>query len=215
MSDERTVAQRIVRAKQRFRDEGLCNQALRLARLLTATKRTAIPTAFALRALLCFHASRLPARLADDGSLLLMPEQDRSRWDRALMAEAFSSLELAGSGDELSRFHVEAAIAACHAMGSTWATTDWLRIVELYDLLRAQVPSLVVDVNRAVAIAPRSVPGVSFARGDKVAFPAANVGGSEPNQEPVKHQPRAMDASTDVLWRRLQDGGHLANGQLD
>ncbi|SRR6266851_8683094 len=85
-----------------------------------------------------------------------MPEQDRARWDGALMAEAFSCLEAAGSGNELSRFHVEAAIAACHAMGSTYATTDWARIVELYDMLRELAPSLVVDVNRALAIAMQS-----------------------------------------------------------
>jgi RNA polymerase sigma-70 factor, ECF subfamily len=115
-----------------------------------------MPPAFALRALLCFHASRVPARLADDGSLLLMPEEDRARWDGALMTDALSCLGAAGSGAELSRFHLEAAIAACHAMGSTYATTDWARIVELYDMLRERAPSLVVDVNRALAIAMRS-----------------------------------------------------------
>jgi len=198
VSDERTVAQRIVRAKQRLRDEGvrfdmpegvalpprlaaildvlyvvfsegynpteddaaldagLCNEALRLVRLLTEAKQTAVAPAFALRALLCFHASRVPGRLADDGSLLIMPEQDRARWDGALMAEGFACLDLAGSGAEVSRFHVEAAIAACHAMGSTYATTDWARIVELYDMLRKIAPSLVVDVNRALAIAMHS-----------------------------------------------------------
>src|SRR5262249_49933955 len=152
ISDERTVAQRIVRAKQKLRgegirfdvpeavelpgrlatildvlyivfsegynpttdaalDAGLCNEALRLVRLITQTKPTAVPAAFALRALLCFHASRIPARLADDGSMLLMPEQDRARWDAKLLSEAFSSLNDAGSGAELSRFHIEAAIA--------------------------------------------------------------------------------------------------------
>ncbi|HYV67424.1 MAG TPA: DUF6596 domain-containing protein [Myxococcales bacterium] len=198
LSDERTVAQRIVRAKQRFREEGirfdvpdgaalpprlaaildvlylvfsegyhpsedevaqeadLCDEALRLVRLLTERRLTAVPSAFALRALLCFHASRAPARLGDDGSLLLMPEQDRSRWDRARMAEAFTCLERAGSGDELSRFHLEAAIAACHATATTYAGADWPRIVELYDLLRESAPSLVVDVNRALAIAMKS-----------------------------------------------------------
>jgi len=195
VSDERTVAQRVVRAKQRLRDEGVrfdlpgsvalparlaaildvlyivfsegynptdddavldaarCNEALRLVRLLTESERTSVPSAFALRALLCFHASRLPARLADDGSLLLTPEQDRTRWDRALIAEAFRSLKSAASGVELSRFHVEAAIAACHAVGSTYATTDWARVVNLYDMLRERAPSLVVDVNRALAMA--------------------------------------------------------------
>src|SRR5262249_21344735 len=126
VTDEGTVAQRLVRAKKRLRDEGvrfdvpeshelptrlatmldvlyivfsegfnptdddaaldsgLCNEAIRLVRLLTETKSTAIPPAFALRALLCFHASRVPARVADDGKLLLMPEQDRARWNGAL-----------------------------------------------------------------------------------------------------------------------------------
>jgi RNA polymerase sigma-70 factor (ECF subfamily) len=195
VSDERTVAQRIVRAKQRLRDQGvrfdvpepcelparlavlldviyvvfsegshptdagisldpgLCNEALRLVRLLTMTPLTSVPTAFALRALLCFHASRAPARMADDGSLLLMPEQDRARWDTALVTEAFACLQSAGTGDELSRFHLEAAIAACHAMGTSYAATDWTRIVELYEMLRELAPSLVVDVNRALAIA--------------------------------------------------------------
>jgi RNA polymerase sigma-70 factor (ECF subfamily) len=197
LSDERTVAQRIVRAKQRVReigmrfdvpegtalatsvaaildvlyivfsegahpsgmaatDEGLCKEALRLSRLLTAEKRTATSAAFALRALLCFHSSRLPARTADDGSLLTLPEQDRAKWDRALIAEAFSCLELAGTGTDLSRFHLEAAIAACHALASTFAATDWSRIVELYEMLRECAPSVVVDVNRAFAIAMRS-----------------------------------------------------------
>jgi RNA polymerase sigma-70 factor (ECF subfamily) len=195
LSDERTVAQRIVRAKQRLREEGirfdvpqggalpprlevvldvlyvvfsegynpteqdetldagLCNCGLRLARLLTQERQTATPAAFALRALMCFHASRLPARLADDGSLLLIQEQDRACWDSVLIQEAFGCLERAGRGTELSRFHIEAAIAACHALGPTYAGTDWARIVGLYDLLTQRWPSLVVDVNRALAIA--------------------------------------------------------------
>ncbi|HKD10895.1 MAG TPA: hypothetical protein VKE50_02425, partial [Thermoanaerobaculia bacterium] len=72
------------------------------------------------------------------------------------IAEAFRYLDLAGSGRDLSRFHVEAAIAACHATASTYAATDWARIVELYDMLRQIAPSLVVDVNRALAVAMRS-----------------------------------------------------------
>lgn len=195
VSDERTVSQRIVRAKQRLRDEGvrfdlpdrealpprvaavldvlyiafseghnpteddgaldagLCAQALRLVRLLTERKGFATPAAFALRALLCFHASRLPARMADDGSLLLIQEQDRALWDQRLMMEGFSCLGSAGEGNELSRFHLEAAIAACHALAPTYARTDWAKIVELYDTLGTIAPSLVVDVNRAVAVA--------------------------------------------------------------
>jgi RNA polymerase sigma-70 factor, ECF subfamily len=220
VSDERTVAQRIVRAKQRLRDEGvrfdlpeaealparlasmldvlyivfsegytptdedvafvpgLCNEALRLVRLLTEKKLTAVPAAFALHALLSFHASRMPARLADDGSLLLMAEQDRARWDGALIDEAFQSLNLAGIGQELTRFHIEAAIAACHALGSTYATTDWARIVELYDLLRERAPSVVVDVNRALAMAMRS--GARVGLDELDAIPERDVLGRYP-----------------------------------
>jgi RNA polymerase sigma-70 factor (ECF subfamily) len=131
----------------------LCSDALRLVRLLTEMQHSDVAPAFALRALLCFHASRLPARFADDGTLLLLPEQDRSRWDGALIQEAFTCLDAATGAKELSRFHIEAAIAACHAIAPTYAATDWARIAELYDLLRERAPSMVVDVNRALAIA--------------------------------------------------------------
>ena len=85
-----------------------------------------------------------------------MPEQDRARWDRTLIDEGFACLAAAASGNELSRFHIEAAIAACHATASTYVNADWPRIVELYDALRERWPSLVVDVNRALAVAMRS-----------------------------------------------------------
>lgn len=195
LSDERTIAQRIVRAKQRLRDQGArveipepselparlepildvlylvfteastpteadiaiddvsCNETLRLVRLVTAHSRTATPTAEALHALLCFHASRAEARCADDGSLLLLPEQDRGRWDRALIDEAFAHLDRAARGEEVSRFHAEAGIAACHAAATSYAATDWSRVVFLYDTLRALAPSPVVEVNRALAVA--------------------------------------------------------------
>ncbi len=195
VSDERTVAQRLVRAKQRLRergvrfdvptadalpdrlaaildvlyvvfsegyspsvgeeaiDPGLCRDALRLVRLLTSRDDTGLPAAFALRALLCFHAARAPARVADDGSLLLLPEQDRARWDRALLDEAFACLARAGDGPALTRYHVEAGIAACHAVAPTYAATDWARVVEFYEVLRRRWPSLVVDVSRALAVA--------------------------------------------------------------
>jgi RNA polymerase sigma factor (sigma-70 family) len=195
LTDERTVAQRIVRAKRTLREEGielelpdhsevvsrirpildvlyqiftegysttasqdgidgtLCNESLRLARLLTDDERWTSPGAEALRALFCFQAGRIPARRADDGSLLLLQEQDRSRWDEALIAEGFVFLERSARGEELSRFHVEAGIAACHAKATGCATTEWTEIVTLYDTLREISPSPVVDVNRAFAIA--------------------------------------------------------------
>jgi len=195
LSDERTVAQRIVRAKRCLReggvrfelpehdevplrlrpildglyqlftegyattdseagiDDALCNESLRLARLLTDDDRWTSPDAEALRALFCFHVGRIPARRADDGGLLLLHEQDRSRWDEALLAEGFAFLERSARGQELSRFHVEAGIAACHSKAASYATTDWAEIVTLYDALREISPSPVVDVNRALAVA--------------------------------------------------------------
>jgi len=176
-------------------DAGLCNEALRLVRLLTETKQTAVAPAFALRALLCFHASRVPARLADDGGLLLMPEQDRARWDAALLSEAFWCLNDAGSGTELSRFHIEAAIAACHALGSTYAATDWARIVELYDMLRERAPSLVIDVNRALAMAMRSGARVGLDELDAI-----------PEREVLSRYPYALAAYADL---------HASLGNLD
>ncbi len=195
LSDERTIAQRIVRAKRSLREEGiqvelpdhaevplrlrpildvlyqlftegystteseagiddaLCNESLRLARLLTDDDRWTSPDAEALRALFCFHIGRSPARRADDGSLLLLHEQDRLRWNEALIAEGVTFLERSARGQKLSRFHLEAGIAACHAKATSYANTDWAEIVSLYDTLRTISPSPVVDVNRALAVA--------------------------------------------------------------
>jgi RNA polymerase sigma-70 factor (ECF subfamily) len=195
VTDERTLAQRIVRAKQRLRADGarfespapdelparlapildvlylvfnegysptdgdaaikdaLCGEALRLSRVLTATPAAATPAAEALRALFCFQAARAPARRADDGGLLLLHEQDRSRWDAPLIDEGFGCLARAAHGGELSRFHLEAGIAACHAASPSHQATDWPQILALYDALRARASSPLVEVNRAVAVA--------------------------------------------------------------
>jgi RNA polymerase sigma-70 factor (ECF subfamily) len=195
LSDERSIAQRIVRAKQRLRDAGtrfelpeqseigarlapildvlyqlftegyaatsadsgtddaLCAESLRLARLLTDDARWTSPSGEALRALFCFHLARSAARHADDGSLLLLHEQDRTRWDPGLLAEGFQHLGQSARGNEVSRFHLEAGIAACHARAASFASTDWAEIVTLYDMLQKASPSPVVDVNRAFSVA--------------------------------------------------------------
>jgi len=195
LTNEITIGQRLVRAKQRLRQVGarfelpdpeqlpgrlepildvlylmfsegysptdgeaaikdeLCREALRLARLLTEQPSTATPAAEALRALFCFQASRADARRADDGSLLLLHEQDRGRWDTTLIREGFCALGRARRGDELSRFHLEAGIAACHAAAPSHQATDWPQILFLYDALRERSPSPVVEVNRAIAVA--------------------------------------------------------------
>ncbi|GMV05673.1 MAG: RNA polymerase sigma-70 factor, ECF subfamily protein [Gemmatimonadota bacterium] len=131
----------------------LCGEAVRLARLVAAHPALGGPQVEAFLALLLFQASRLPARQGDDGALVLLADQDRARWDRALMAEGFHHLERATETDTVTRWHLEAGIASGHAAAASWGDTDWPRILDLYDLLHQVAPSPVVAVNRAVAVA--------------------------------------------------------------
>jgi len=233
LSDERTLAQRIVRTKQQLRDgnivfelpapdeiadrldpildvlylmftEGyspsdgdasikqeLCDEAIRLARLVAPLA----PAASALAGLCCFQASRSTARIADDGSLLLLAEQDRDRWDRELIALGFGYLEQAAQGDQLTRFHLEAGIAACHAGATSFQSTDWTSIVRLYDLLRARAASVVVDVNRAIAIAMLSGAQAGLDELDAI-----------PERELVERYPYALAAYAEL---------HTSRGELE
>jgi RNA polymerase sigma factor (sigma-70 family) len=136
----------------------LCREALRLAELLLAHRLTATPAAHALAALFNFHLARLPGRLDADGNLLLLADQDRGRWDAALIVEGRRRLEVSATGGELSPYHVEAAIAALHADARRSEETDWDGIVSLYDLLMNVQGSPVVALNRAVAVAQRDGP---------------------------------------------------------
>jgi RNA polymerase sigma-70 factor (ECF subfamily) len=132
--------------------EELCEEALRLAGLLGSLPGADGPETQALLALLCLLAARLPARLGDDGNLLLLAEQDRGRWDRELVAEGIRRLGASAEGSVLTAWHVEAAIAACHARAADFGSTDWGSIRELYDLLLRLTPSPVVALNRAIAV---------------------------------------------------------------
>jgi RNA polymerase sigma-70 factor (ECF subfamily) len=120
---------------------------------LAASPVTERPDVHALLALLCFQASRLPARSDDDGALVLLAEQDRTRWDRGLITRGFRALERAAAGETLSTYHLDAGIAAAHAAAPTFAGTDWRGILDLYDQLLALHPSPIVALNRAVALA--------------------------------------------------------------
>jgi predicted RNA polymerase sigma factor len=130
----------------------LCAEALRLVRLMLRHEDADEPATRALAALMCLHAARLPARIDDEGGLVPLDAQDRSLWNRSLMAEGFHHLERAADGPLMSRYHLEAGIAAAHAAAPSVAGTDWGRIVDLYDLLMADHPSPVVALNRAVAV---------------------------------------------------------------
>jgi RNA polymerase sigma-70 factor (ECF subfamily) len=133
--------------------EELCNEAIRLTRLLAANPDSATPSVHALLSLMLLQVSRLPARRDGSGSLLLLHEQDRSRWDQALIGEGIRHLGRAAEGDRLTPFHVQAAIAAVHATAPSNETTDWAHILKLYDQLIALTHSPVVALNRAVALA--------------------------------------------------------------
>ncbi|MEO6835051.1 MAG: sigma-70 family RNA polymerase sigma factor [Candidatus Tumulicola sp.] len=139
-------AQAVVRAD-------LCLESIRLVRLLAEHPLGATPPTRALCGLMYLDAARLPARLDAAGDLSALFDQDRSRWDRQMIAEGRAWLERSASGCELSRYHVEAAIASVHADALRFEDTDWSAIVALYDTLMTIAPSPIVALNRAIAVA--------------------------------------------------------------
>lgn len=198
LSSAPTLAQRIVRAKNKIRDakipyqvpepaelpqrldsvlrvvylvfnEGyaassgatltrhdLSGEAIRLARLLVELLPE--PEAMALLALMLLHESRRAARSNADGDLVLLEDQDRSLWDRALISEGTALVERALATRRAGPYGLQAAISAVHAEAATAADTDWAQITGLYDLLLRIEPSPVVELNRAVAVAMRDGP---------------------------------------------------------
>jgi RNA polymerase sigma factor (sigma-70 family) len=130
----------------------LCQEATRLVGILIEHPLTSLPRAYALCALFLFQAARLATRTNAEGDLLLLADQDRSLWDRTLLAAGLEHFRRAASGDELSDYHIEAEIASIHALASDYSTTDWPRIVSRYDLLLERKFSPIVALNRIVAI---------------------------------------------------------------
>jgi len=215
LSQESTIAQRLVRARRLLRDENVgfgmpepaelalrldsvldalylmfnegyaatsgdqlirddvAVEAIRLARLLAAHPATASPKVWALVALMLLHAARFPARVDSAGTLFLLRDQDRAKWDRAAIAEGLRALDRAAAGDRVSAFHLEAGIAACHAAAPSWADTDWTQIVGLYDELLALTRSPVVALNRAIAVSRIEGPVPGLAALDAIANSAA------------------------------------------
>jgi RNA polymerase sigma factor (sigma-70 family) len=129
----------------------LCAEAQRLGRILAGVA-PGEPEVFGLLALMEIQASRLAARVASDGSLVPLTEQNRARWDRLLIRRGFAALERAETlGGADGPYALQAALAACHARARSAEETDWPKIARLYDRLREVMPSPVVDLNRAVA----------------------------------------------------------------
>ncbi len=132
--------------------EDLIEEALRSGDMLVRHPLTARPEAKALLALMLFHAARSEARLDAEGAIILLPEQDRSRWDRQLIALAEYYLQEAVKSADVSTYHIEAAIAGIHTHAPSFAETDWPTIVMLYDRLLVLSPNAIVRFNRAIAI---------------------------------------------------------------
>lgn len=133
--------------------EDICQEAIRLTGLLVKHPAGNQPKTHALLALMLLNAARIPARVDDDGNLLRLQEQDRSRWNQPMIARGMFHIAQSAAGNEISEYHLQAGIAACHCAARDYGSTDWGQILELYDRLIEFDDSPVVALNRAVALA--------------------------------------------------------------
>jgi RNA polymerase sigma-70 factor (ECF subfamily) len=132
--------------------QDVIEESIALCKMLSENKHTQIPEVFALLALMCFHSARLFSRLTADGEIILLPEQDRSKWDPALIQQGNEYMNKAAFGDSISNYHLEAAIAYEHCTARTYEDTNWNRILEYYNYLCTISPSPITELNRAIAI---------------------------------------------------------------
>ena len=142
--------------------QDLCLEALRLGRLVAASSISE-PRVHALVALMALQAARFAARVDAAGDLILLDNQDRGRWDQELISVGFHHFDRSIAGNELSEYHVQAAIAATHARSVSAPETDWPMILQLYDQLMSINGSAVVALNRAVAVAKVHGPAEALA----------------------------------------------------
>lgn len=178
--------------------DDIAGEAIRLAVLLTKHLSGDVPRAWALLALLLLHAARFSARTGDDGTLFMLRDQDRARWDRQLISAGMRALDRSVAGEVMSRYHVEAGIAACHAAAASWEETDWPQILSLYDTLTAMTPSPVVALNRAIAVS-------------RVHGPRAGIDAIESIAEhPALAAYHLLPAALAELWREAGDPARAA-----
>ena len=157
-------------AGERLVREDLCAEAIRLARLL-AELMPDEPEVLGLLALMLLVDARRTARTGTDGAPVLLPDQDRSRWDRALIAEGHALVRRCLRGGRPGPYQVQAAIQAVHDDAPTAADTDWRQVLALYDQLTVLAPGPVVALNRAVAVAEVDGPAAGLALLDGIDLP--------------------------------------------
>ncbi|HEY0653073.1 MAG TPA: sigma-70 family RNA polymerase sigma factor [Chryseosolibacter sp.] len=132
--------------------EDLCAEAIRLALLLTTKSQTNTSETNALLALMCLQAAREDARLTAENGIVLLRDQDRSKWNRPLIERGLYYLDQATSDESVSEYHLEAAIAGYHVMAPSFETTDWKKIVSLYEALERFKPHPIIQLNKAIAV---------------------------------------------------------------
>jgi RNA polymerase sigma-70 factor (ECF subfamily) len=132
--------------------EDLCKEAIRLASLVQEHGTTGAPRIGALLALMFLQTARFFSRSDHQGEILLLSDQDRTKWDRGMIAKGLAHLNESATGEQASAFHLQAGIAACHSTAPSYDTTDWAKILFLYDLLLGMNDSPVIALNRAVAL---------------------------------------------------------------
>lgn len=174
----------------------LSGEAIRLGRLLLTLLSE--PEVMGLLGLMLLHESRRAARTSPSGDLILLESQDRSLWNRELIAEGTELVERALSSRRFGPYTVQAAISAVHAAAPSATETNWGQIVSWYDLLVRAVPSPVIELNRAVAVAMRDGPAAGLARIDEI------LAGGELADYHLAHSARAE------LLRRLGRTGEAA-----
>src|SRR5437762_6041042 len=142
--------------------EEICHEAIRLTGLLAEHPAGNRPRTHALLALMLLNAARIPTRVDGAGNLLLLKEQDRTRWDQPMIARGMFHFAQSAAGEEISEYHLQAGIAACHCVAKNYESTDWPQILSLYDRLIELDDSPIVALNRAIVIAnihgPRAGP---------------------------------------------------------
>ncbi len=154
----------------------LCDEALRLALMLRGDPAGELAETDALVALICFHAARFDARVDGMGGLLLLEEQDRSRWDRDLIQRGLDHLMRSARGETVSRYHAEAGVAAEHCLSPSFAETNWQEIVRLYEVLERIAPSPLNVLNRAIGLAEWKGPDAGLAALEAIDAPSWLLG---------------------------------------